>query len=342
MIGPGLHVIAFTLVALHPPYPVLVLVFILAGLGSGLVDAGWNAWIGSMPDSNGIMGSLHSFYGLGAALAPLVATSVINKSGWRWYGFYYLMAFAAVIEFCTSTAAFWSKTGDEYRLTHQTHSEPETGAVGDNSEATRADDKRRNPMIQALGNPSTWLISMFIFLYAGIEISLADWILTLLVDVRHQTPYVGSMITFGYWGGLTLGRIVLGFLIPFLKTGKGMVTTCLAMTIILHLLFSIRTDLVTSAIVVPLLGFFLGPLFPEAVIMQTKLVHKRLHVAAVGFACALGSAGGCAFPFLVGAIANTWGIQTLQPIVLAMLLLCLMFWLLLPRPSVDVAKDQTS
>jgi fucose permease len=114
------------------------------------------------------------------------------------------------------------------------------------------------------------------------------------------------------------------------------------MSIIFHLIFSIKTDLVTSVIAVPLLGFFLGPLFPEAVIMQTKLVHKRLHVAAVGFACALGSAGGCAFPFLVGAVANTWGIQVLQPIVLAMLLLCLTFWLLLPRPPADIAEDRTS
>jgi len=341
MIGPGLHVVAFTLIALHPPYPVLVLVFILAGLGSGLVDAGWNAWIGSMPDSNGIMGSLHSFYGFGAALAPLAATSIISKSGGKWYGFYYLMALAAVIEFCTSTAAFWSHTGEEYRLTQQTYSEQETGVVGDGYESIQSNEKERSPMIQALANPSTWLISIFIFLYAGIEISLADWILTLLVDVRHETTYAGSMVTFGYWGGLTVGRIVLGFMIPVLKTGKGVITTCLAMSILLHLIFTFRTDLITTAIVIPLLGFFLGPLFPEAVIMQTKLVHKRLHVAAVGFACALGSAGGCAFPFLTGFIANSWGIETLQPIVLVMLLLCLMLWLVLPHPTEDASKEGT-
>ncbi|KAG4427546.1 hypothetical protein IFR05_016970 [Cadophora sp. M221] len=311
IIGPGLHVIAFLAVALHPPYQVLILVFVLAGLGSGLVDAGWNAWIGSMPDSSGIMGSLHSFYGLGAALAPVIANTVITKLGWGWYGFYYLMALASVIELSSSTAAFFSKTGDQYRLHHGTPSEPEIvhdQAIFNDS----LPDKKRcsSPVLQALRNPSTMLISMFIFLYAGIEISLADWIMTLAVDHRAQTPFAGSMLTFAFWGGLTSGRIIIGFLIPLIGNSKGVITSCLIVTILSHLVFTLRSDLVTSAVVVPLLGFSLGPLFPEAVIMQTRLVDRRLHVAAVGFACALGSAGGCVFPFLVGVIANSYDITS--------------------------------
>ena len=332
--GPGLHIIAFICAAQHPPYPLLVMICMFAGLGSGLVDAGWDAWIAAMTNSNGIMGTLHSCYGLGAALAPLTATSLITKRGWQWYEFYYLMASVAIIEFCTSAAAFWSATGARYRMTHQTDSGVETAAVGDHPESHRADEKRINPMIQALGNVSAWLISLFIFVYAGMEISLADWIFTLLVDVRHNSPFAGSMVTFGYWGGLTLGRILLGFLAPSLKTEKGRVTACLAMSIIMHLLFSLKADLVTSAIAAPLLGFFLGPLFPETVVMQTKLVHKRLHVAAVGFACALGSTGGCVFLFVIGAIATVKGIQILRPIVGVMLVLCLGFWLALPTASV--------
>ena len=35
-------------ICLHPPYPVLVVVFILAGFGNGLGDSGWNAWIGDV------------------------------------------------------------------------------------------------------------------------------------------------------------------------------------------------------------------------------------------------------------------------------------------------------
>ncbi|KAL9628310.1 MAG: hypothetical protein Q9164_007323 [Protoblastenia rupestris] len=333
ILGPGLHIVAFACAALHPPYAILVAICMLAGLGSGLIDAGWNAWIGAMENSNGIMGLLQSCYGLGAALVPVIATSITTTRGRPWYEFYYLMTLLAIVELCTSTAAFWSATGASYRLTHQADPLLDTAAVGYQPESRQAADKRGNALLQALGNVSTWLISLFIFVYAGIEISLADWIFTVLVDVRHNSPYAGSMVTFGYWGGITLGRILIGFLASYFQTGKATVTACLVMSVAMHLLFSLKTDLVTSAISTALLGFFLGPLFPEAVVMQTRLVHKRLHVAAVGFACALGSAGGCVFPFTIGAIAQVKGIQILHPTVLAMLMLCLACWLALRNPS---------
>jgi fucose permease len=360
LLGPGLHVLAFVSAAQHPPYPVLVLACVLAGLGSGLIDAGWNAWIGAMPHSSGIMGTLHACYGLGAALSPLIATTAITKYHWEWYWFYYLMASAAAVELCTSAPAFWSATGAEYQITHRAADlglHPAEGAQEEDNRsastntATARDVYHRQPnegpranpensenhMVQALRKPSTWLISLFILLYAGIEISLADWIFTLLVDVRHHTPLAGSLVTFGYWGGVTLGRIVIGFLAPWIRrslaTEKGHVSVCLAMTIIIHAFFSLEDSLAASAIAAPLLGFFLGPLFPEAIVVQTKLVPKHLHITAVGFACALGSAGGCLFPFIVGAIAKARGMTILLPIVGIMLSLCLVLWAALPNPK---------
>lgn len=79
------------MIALHPPYPVLVVAFMIAGYGNGLADAAWNAWIGSMANANEILGFLHGLYGLGAVISPLVATSMITKANLEWYSFYYLM-----------------------------------------------------------------------------------------------------------------------------------------------------------------------------------------------------------------------------------------------------------
>lgn len=90
-LGPICHVLAYLGICLHPPYPVLVLVFILAGFGNGLEDAAWNAWFGSMANSNEMLGFLHGWYGLGAVLSPLAATSLITQAGWPWYAFYYIM-----------------------------------------------------------------------------------------------------------------------------------------------------------------------------------------------------------------------------------------------------------
>jgi len=66
-------------------------VFILAGLGNGFEDSAWNAWIGAMANANEVLGFLHAFYGLGATIAPLVATTMITKGGLPWYTWYYIM-----------------------------------------------------------------------------------------------------------------------------------------------------------------------------------------------------------------------------------------------------------
>ena len=95
LIGPCCHLIAYLTIALHPPYPVLVVVFILAGFGNGILDAGWNTFIGNLANANELLGFLHGFYGLGAVLSPLIATSMVTKGNLPWYSFYYLMVGAS-------------------------------------------------------------------------------------------------------------------------------------------------------------------------------------------------------------------------------------------------------
>lgn len=47
--------------------------------------------MGGMANSNEVLGFAHGFYGLGAVLSPLIATTLIDKVDWPWYAFYYLM-----------------------------------------------------------------------------------------------------------------------------------------------------------------------------------------------------------------------------------------------------------
>jgi fucose permease len=99
----------------------------------------------------------------------------------------------------------------------------------------------------------------------------------------------------------------------------------------LELVFWLVPHFYVSAIAVSLQGFFLGPLFPAAIVAATKLLPRHLHVSAIGFAAAFGGSGGAIFPFAVGAIAQAKGVQVLQPIVLALLGVILGLWLCLPR-----------
>lgn len=99
----------------------------------------------------------------------------------------------------------------------------------------------------------------------------------------------------------------------------------------LQLIFWLVPNFYASAIAVSFQGFFLGPMFPAAVVATTKLLPRHLHVSGVGFAAALGGSGGALFPFAVGAIAQAKGVQVLQPIILALLAVIWLIWLAMPR-----------
>lgn len=101
----------------------------------------------------------------------------------------------------------------------------------------------------------------------------------------------------------------------------------------LELVFWLVPQFYVSAVAIALQGFFLGPMFPAAVVAAAKLLPRHLHVTSIGFAAALGGMGAAIFPFAVGAIAQAKGVQVLQPFIMALLGVILCIWLLLPRMS---------
>jgi fucose permease len=101
--------------------------------------------------------------------------------------------------------------------------------------------------------------------------------------------------------------VVLGFVTP--RIGERLsIVIYLPISAGLQLLFWLVPQFYVSAVAVSLQGFFLGPLFPAAVVVMTRLLPKHLHVSAIGFAAAFGGSGGAIFPFAVGALAQAKGL----------------------------------
>lgn len=129
---------------------------------------------------------------------------------------------------------------------------------------------------------------------------------------------------------MALGRATLGFVTE--RFGERIcISVYLALCLALQLIFWLVPKFVVSVVAVVLLGFFLGPMFPGCVMMAAKLLPKHIHVSAIGFAMAIGGTGGTVFPFAIGAIASSKGVQVLQPIILALIVVLLGLWLVFPR-----------
>ncbi|KJK79294.1 hypothetical protein H634G_05534 [Metarhizium anisopliae BRIP 53293] len=313
IMAPLCHIVTYAVLASHPPYPALVVANAISGFGNGLTDACFCAWLGAMDKANAIQGVLHSCYSLGALFAPLIATSMVVKAGLPWYSYYYVMIGTAALELGGLAAAFWDQTGSVYRAEHASDNEG-SGA------GTR----------EAVKSKVTWLCAAFFFLYMGVEVGLGGWVVTFMLKVRHATPYASGISGSGFWAGMTLGRAALGFATE--RYGeRTCLTVYLAICIALELLFWLVPQFVVSAVAIAFLGFFLGPMFPGAVMVTAKLLPKRIHVSAIGFAMALGGTGGTVFPFMIGAVASTAGVQVLQPIVLALIVVVTVVWLSFPK-----------
>ncbi|WAO95386.1 MFS domain-containing protein [Fusarium falciforme] len=313
IMAPICHIITFVALALHPPYPVLVVCNMVSGFGNGLTDACFCAWIGAMDKANTIQGFLHSCYSLGALFAPLIATSMVVSAELPWYTYYYVMIGISVVEWVGLTVTFWHKTGAAYRAEHALG--PEVLGAG-----TR----------EALKSKVTWLCALFFFAYMGVEVGLGGWVVTFMLRVRKATRLASGASASGFWAGMTLGRAVLGFVTE--RFGERLcISIYLAISIGLELLFWLVPQFIVSAVAVAFLGFFLGPLFPGAVMLTAKLLPAKLHVSAIGFAMAMGGTGGTVFPFAIGAIANSKGVRVLQPIVLALIAVVALVWLSFPR-----------
>jgi fucose permease len=107
----------------------------------------------------------------------------------------------AAIELVTSTTAFWRCTGAVFRAEN-----PRTGGGKDN--------RMKEALVRLPYARVTWLCAVFLLGYVGIEVALGGWIVKFMLEVRDGGQFASGMTATGFWMGVTVGRVVLGFVTP--------------------------------------------------------------------------------------------------------------------------------
>lgn len=83
-----------------------------------------------------------------------------------------------------------------------------------------------------------------------------------LIRVRggqaSQVTYVAS----GFWGGLTLGRVLLAD-VTFRLGERRMIFCYVALALAVQFIFWFVPNIIANAVTISLLGFFIGPVCPE-------------------------------------------------------------------------------
>ncbi|OJT08121.1 Bypass of stop codon protein 6 [Trametes pubescens] len=293
--------VGFSLESAAPPFPAYVIGYLFSGFGMSFLDAGSNAFVASLSeDTSNKMGIMHALYGVGAMCAPLVSTQFARFQRWS---FVYLVHIGitlanAVLEVLA------------FRFKSQEDCLQETGQAP--PEKTKESEAGMNKYQQIFRLRAVHLMAFFIFTYVGVEVTIGGWIVTYVINERHGGPNSGY-ISSGFFGGLTVGRIALLWLNKRIGEWRVVflyIVVCLGLELVVWLV----PDLLSGAICVSFVGFFLGPIYPIVMNHAGAVLPPELISGGIGWISSFGAAGAAVFPFITGAIASRTSIASLQPL----------------------------
>ena len=192
-----------------------------------------------------------------------------------------------------------------------------------------------------LRHPATWCCAAFFLADVGVETAISGWIVSFMLRSRSATPYLAGLSSSGFWAGMAVGRLVLGPLTDRMGVRRATVLYFI-LAVLTEILFVILPHAIVSVVLMVILGFLMGPMFPSGVIVLMQLLPKELHVAAVSFVASLGQVGGALLPFGIGAVVEGLGIGVFKYAILVQSVLAMLLWVVFARLRPVVAASQRS
>jgi fucose permease len=315
---PGHRVMAAALIvmaamlALIPLVPwlwLLAAVWLVLGLAAGALDVGGNTllvWVHG--DRVGpFMNGLHFIWGVGALLSPLVIARAIGLTG------------GLVGAFWVLAALMLPGVIGLLRLASPNHERAAEDGPG----------KQNHHLLVALG-------VLFFFLNVGAEASFGGWIFTYAMTMDLGDATTAAYLTSGFWGALTLGRLLA---VPISARVRpryilvGSLLACLAGLAVILLWPGSAAALWSGT-----LGMGLG--MASIVPSTLSLVGRHVPISGriTGWFFVGASAGGMSLPWLIGQLFESSGPRaSMVTITLAMLASAVAFAALLTylaRPAI--------
>ncbi|WP_042221932.1 MFS transporter [Oceanobacillus manasiensis] len=270
----------------------LVVCAIPLGLGAGAVDTALNNYVALHYKAHH-MSWLHSFWGVGATLGPIIMASFISgQHGWR-NGYLTI----AGIQFALATILLlsfplWKKVAQNRSVTQNEETEAD--------QAEAQEDAKHVKPLQIKGVKLALLSFLF---YCGVETTVGLWGSSFLVDVKGLSAATAAQWVSLYWGGLTVGRFLTGF-VTFKLSSRMLIRvgqlTALVGAVLLVLPFPTTFSLVGFIMI----GIGLAPIFPSMLHETPTRFGKKHSQTIMGYQMALAYTGNTFLPPLLGLIAS--------------------------------------
>lgn len=301
------------------PFPVVVLAFLLLGVGIALNLAPNNVFCANLANSTTTLGLFHGSYGIGGTIGPLMATALVSH-GSTWSTFYTISIGITVLNLFLAYTTF----------RHYERDNPPLTTLQVTASGSEVNISKSRLLKQSLKNKTTVLGALFIFAYQGAEVSISGWVISFLISYRHSSPSRVGYVTAGFWAGITLGRFLLSH--PAHKLGeKRAVALLIVGAAAFQLLVWLVPNVIGEAVAVAIVGLLLGPVYPCATAIFSRLLERRLQMTSLAVVSAFGSSGGAVAPFFTGLLAQGVGTWVLHPICIGLFSAMMGCWFGLPR-----------
>ncbi len=304
--GTATFMLCCMLLALKPSFALVLFIRLFQGMATGILETGLNLFVAALPNNTALLNYLHAFYGVGALVGPLIASTILAFS-WGWNTTILTWTFLALPLLIGLLALF----------RHQSSGAAHEGQTGEGE----------NGLLAALKIPVVWFTTLFLLFYVGVEVSLGSWGYTFLLENRHESDLLAGGIVSGYWLGLTLGRFILNNIAGRLRLGlSGLMYTCMGGIVLGILMIWLIPGVVASAVAFCLTGLSLGPIYPSTVALVPDIVPSRMVSSAIGFLVGLSILGVALFPWIAGTLAQYTGIWSLLPYSVGLTVIMLALW----------------
>lgn len=285
----ALRGVGFFMQAATPWWWLLVAMGFVGGLGAGLLDAGMNTYAAARFRPR-LLNWLHASFGVGTTLGSLLMTALLDRSlSWR-VGLVLLAAvhFGLFVVFGL-TRPYWTLPSEEEQTASSTP-----------SPKVRSRDTLKVPMV--------WLSIAIFALYTGMELGMGQWSFTIAVESRQIAPTTAGLWTTLYWGSLTVGRIVFGFV----ETNtERLLRWVLVLVFAGAGLFALNVSPFVSLVGLTAVGFGLAPVFPMLIALTPKRIGSQHAPNAIGFQVGAAGIGAAVLPGLAGLLGDQFGLEVI-------------------------------
>ncbi|MFN3324050.1 MAG: MFS transporter [Bryobacteraceae bacterium] len=275
----GLALIAIALFSLPNTggeYSLILGCLFLLGLGGGIIVTAANALVSDIsPDRRAsVLNFLNLFFGLGGLATPFLAANLLGGDPVR---LCYLAAVLAAVTFLVHAG---------------TPMPPPSGERGFKlSEAG-----------QLLGQPSLYLLSIFLFLYVAAEVGVWNWLASYLVSQGIDQSKALNILSLGFALGLLIGRVVVARILVKVAAVTVTLGSSVLMAATTYLMLQ-TADPTMAWIAVFCAGLAMAPVFPTTLAMVGDAFPKGT-ATAMGIVITFGWIGLAVSSPIIGAIAG--------------------------------------